>query len=95
MWRQGQVPQNFKDDTIVHLCKKKTNCQLRDNHRGIFLLKIAWKVFVLTPLKRLTNHLEQGHLPESQCGLSRHRGTSNMIFAARQLQENHAEIQLF
>nr|VZI30785.1 unnamed protein product [Spirometra erinaceieuropaei] len=38
-------------------------------------------------LNRLNNHLEQGLLPESQCGFRRHRGTKEMIFATRQLQE--------
>ncbi|BHF78396.1 hypothetical protein SprV_0602150900 [Sparganum proliferum] len=32
MWRQGEVPQDFKDATIVHLYKRKGNRQLRDNH---------------------------------------------------------------
>nr|VZI46624.1 unnamed protein product [Spirometra erinaceieuropaei] len=29
MWRQGEVPQDFKDATIVHLYKRKGNRQLR------------------------------------------------------------------
>nr|VZI28117.1 unnamed protein product [Spirometra erinaceieuropaei] len=35
MWRQGEVPQDFKDATIVHLYKRKGNRQVCDNHRGI------------------------------------------------------------
>ena len=35
----------------------------------------------------LTDHLNQGLLPESQCGFRKKRGTIDMIFAARQLQE--------
>ncbi|BHF84965.1 hypothetical protein SprV_1002812000 [Sparganum proliferum] len=35
MWRQGEVPQDFKDATIVHLYKRKGNRQICDNHRGI------------------------------------------------------------
>ncbi|VDM06301.1 unnamed protein product [Schistocephalus solidus] len=42
-------------------------------------------------LNRLNGHLEQGLLPESQCGFRRHRGTTDMIFAARQLQEKYQE----
>ncbi|BHF64276.1 hypothetical protein SprV_0200727800 [Sparganum proliferum] len=34
-----------------------------------------------------TPHLEQGLLPESQCGLRGHRGTTDVIFAACQLQK--------
>nr|VZI38811.1 unnamed protein product [Spirometra erinaceieuropaei] len=41
MRRQGEVLQDFKDATIVHLYKRKGNRQVCDNHRGISLLNIA------------------------------------------------------
>ncbi|BHF76059.1 hypothetical protein SprV_0501915700 [Sparganum proliferum] len=95
MWRQGEVPQDFKDATIVHLYKRKGNRQVCDNHRGISLLNIAGKIFVRIHLNRLNNLLEQGLLPESQCGFRRHRGTTDMIFAARQLQEKCQEMRTY
>nr|VZI50585.1 unnamed protein product [Spirometra erinaceieuropaei] len=85
MWLQGEVPHDFKDATIVHLYKRKGNRQDCDNHRGISLLNIAGKIFARILLNRLNNHLEEGLLPESQCGFRCHRGTTDMIFAARQL----------
>ena len=42
-------------------------------------------------LNRLIDHLEQGLLPESECGFRKERGTTDMIFAARQLQEKCQE----
>nr|VZI12169.1 unnamed protein product [Spirometra erinaceieuropaei] len=93
MWRQGEVPQDFKDATIVHLYKRKGNRQICDNHRGISRLNIAGKIFARILLNRLNNHLEQGLLPESRCGFHRHRGTTDMIFAARQLQEKCQEMR--
>ncbi|VDL94379.1 unnamed protein product [Schistocephalus solidus] len=93
MWRQGQVPQEFKDATIVHLYKQKGNRQLWDSHRGISLLNLAGKMFARILLNRLNGHLEQGLFPESQCGFRRHRGTSDMSFAARQLKENCQEMR--
>ncbi|BHF76423.1 hypothetical protein SprV_0501952100 [Sparganum proliferum] len=93
MWRQGEVPQDFKDATIVHLYKRKSNRQVCDNHRGISLLNIAGKIFAGILLNRLNNHLEQGLLPESQCGFCRYRGTTDMIFVARQLQEKCQEMR--
>nr|VZI14696.1 unnamed protein product [Spirometra erinaceieuropaei] len=93
IWRQGEVPQDFKDATIVHLYKRKGNRQVCDNHRGISLLNIAGKIFARILLNRLNNHLEQGLLPESQCGFRCHRGTTDMIFAARQLQEKCQEMR--
>ncbi|BHF76209.1 hypothetical protein SprV_0501930700 [Sparganum proliferum] len=93
MWRQSEVPQDFKDATIAHLYKRKGNRQICDNHRGISLLNIAGKIFARILLNRPNNHLEQGLLPESQCGFRRHRGTTDMIFAARQLQEKCQEMR--
>ncbi|VDM05326.1 unnamed protein product [Schistocephalus solidus] len=41
----------------------------------------------------MKGHLEQGLLPESQFGIRRHRETTDMIFAARQLQEKCQEMR--
>ncbi|VDL89476.1 unnamed protein product [Schistocephalus solidus] len=94
LWRKDCSPKAnaSSDATIVHLYKKKGNRQLCDNHRGISLLNIAGKIFVRILLNRLNAHLEQGLLPESQCGFRRHSGTIDMIFAARQLQEKCQEM---
>ena len=91
MWKQNKVPQDFKDATIIHLYKRKGNRHSCDNHRGISLLCIAGKVLARILLNRLTAHLDQGLLPESQCGFRKERGTIDMIFAARQMQEKCQE----
>ena len=65
MWSKEQLPQEFRDATIVHIYKRKGNRQSCDNHRGISLLSIAGKILARVLLNRL---LEQGILPESQCG---------------------------
>ncbi|BHF72388.1 hypothetical protein SprV_0401545300 [Sparganum proliferum] len=70
MWRKGEVPQNFKDATIVHLYKRKGNRQICDNHQGTFLLNIAGKIFARILLSRLNHHLEQGLLPDPVWPLS-------------------------
>ena len=57
------------------------------NHRRFYLLSIADKILPGILLNRLIQYFEQGLLPESQCGFRSERGTTNMIFAARQLQE--------
>ncbi|BHF61014.1 hypothetical protein SprV_0100398400 [Sparganum proliferum] len=94
VWRQGEVPQDFKDTTIIHLHKRKGNHRICYNDRGISLLNTARKIFALILLNCLKNHLEQGLLPESRCGFRRHRGTIHMIFAARQLQEKCQEMRI-
>ena len=92
MWRKEAIPQEFKDATIIHLFKRKGNPQVCDNHRGISLLSVAGKILVRVLLNRLNEHLEQsGLLLESQCGFRKDRGTIDMIFTARQLQEKCEE----
>ena len=91
MWNQEHLSQELKHATIVHIYKRKGNRQSCDNHRGISLLSIAGKILARVLLNRLLDHLEQGLLPESQCGFRAGRGTSDMIFAARQLQEKCME----
>ena len=82
----------FKDALIIHLFKRNGTRQLCDNHRGISLLSIAGKVLARVLLYRLNEHFEQSGLqPESQCGFKKDRGTVDMIFAARQLQEKCQE----
>ena len=59
---------------------------------GISLLSIAGKILARVLLNRLNEHLERsGLLPESQCGFRKNRGTIDMIFTARQLQEKCQE----
>uniref|UniRef100_A0A8C7Z6H7 Reverse transcriptase domain-containing protein n=1 Tax=Oryzias sinensis TaxID=183150 RepID=A0A8C7Z6H7_9TELE len=91
IWQTETVPQDFKDASIIHLYKRKGNRQACDNHRGISLLSIAGKILAKLLLNRLTAHLDQGLLPESQCGFRKKRGTIDMVFAARQLQEKCQE----
>ena len=92
MWRKEAIHQEFKDATIIHLFKREGNPQVCDNHRGISLLSIAGKILARVLLNRLNEHLEQsGLLPESQCGFRKNRGTIDMIFTARQLQEKCQE----
>ncbi|BHF72884.1 hypothetical protein SprV_0401595500 [Sparganum proliferum] len=63
-----------------------------DNYRDISLLNIVGKVFARILLNRLSGHLEQGLLSESQCSFRRRRGTTGMIFAARQQQVKWQEM---
>ncbi|BHF85746.1 hypothetical protein SprV_1002891800 [Sparganum proliferum] len=93
MWRQGEVPQAFKGATIVHLYKRKGNRQVCDNHRGNSLLHIVGKIFACILHNCLNNHLEQGLLPERQWDIRRHRGTTDMIFAAGKLHEKCQEMR--
>ena len=88
VWEDGEVPQDFKDATIVHLYKNKGDRMTCDNHRGIALLNIAGKIFARLLLNRLIKHADDiGVVPESQCGFRANRGTVDMSFALQQIQE--------
>ena len=55
-------------------------------------MSIAGKIIAWVLLNLLKELLEQsGLLPESQCGCRKDRGTIDMIFTARQLQEECQE----
>ena len=79
--------------TIIQGCihnphKRKGNPQDCDNHRGISLLSIAGKILAKILLNHLNVHLDRKRLIlESQCGFRKDRGTIDMIFTERQLQE--------
>ena len=89
---KGGYPTRLQGCYIIHLYKRKGNPQICDNHRGISLLSIAWKILAKILLNRLNAHLDQaGLIPESQCGFRKDRGTIDMIFTARQLQEKCQE----
>ena len=92
MWRKEAIPQDFKYASIIHLYNRKGNPQVCDNHRGISLLSIAGKILAKIRLNRLNAHLDKaGLIAESQCGFRKDRGTIDMIFTARQLQEKCQE----
>ena len=85
VWTYVALPPELKDAMIVNLFKKgdKAIC---GNYRGISLLSIAGKIITRILNKRL-KRLAEKILPESQCGFRPFRGTTDMIFTARQLQE--------
>jgi len=59
-----------------------------DNHRGISLLSVPGKILARVILNRLTKDVtDRDILLESQCGFRAGRGTMDMIFTAKQLQE--------
>jgi len=92
IWDQESVPQEFKDALIVHIFKRNGDRACCDDHRGISLLSITGKVLARVLLNRLSAHvLLQDLLPESQCGFRAGRGTADMIFTARQIQEKCRE----
>ena len=89
VWRSGVVPQDWIDAELVPLCKKGDRMRC-DNYRGISLLKALGKVLSLILLERLKKIIEP-QLLEAQCGFREGRGTTDQIWAIRQLVEKSLE----
>ncbi|XP_063598682.1 uncharacterized protein LOC134775152 [Penaeus indicus] len=90
-WANGKLPQDFRDANIIHLYKNKGDRSSCDNHRRISLLSIAGKILARTLLNRITKHILDDMVSESQCGFRKQRGTVDMVFAIRQIQEKCVE----
>ena len=91
IWDKEDVPQQFKDANIVTIWKRKGSKSDCSNYRGISLLAIAGKILGRVLLNRLTRSIIEPILTESQCGFRANRGTTDMVFSARQLQEKCRE----
>ncbi|XP_076062421.1 uncharacterized protein LOC143037754 [Oratosquilla oratoria] len=91
IWETKTLPSDYPNANIITIFKKgdRENCS---NYRGISLLSIASKIFARILLDRLFI-LAEDELPESQRVFLPSRGTIDMIFCARQLQEKSLEQQ--
>ena len=85
------MPKTWKDARIITLFKNKGDRTDCNNSRGIFLLSIAGKILARIMLSRIVKCISEPILPESQCGFRKDRGTVDMIFALRQIQEKCIE----
>ncbi|GFS13568.1 RNA-directed DNA polymerase from mobile element jockey-like protein [Elysia marginata] len=90
-WEQGNLPQDLRDAVVITLYKNKGEKSDCSNYRGITLLSIAGKVLARILLNRLVSTIAEENLPESQCGFRSNRGTTDMVFVLRQLEEKCRE----
>ena len=93
-WINVTLSSDLRNAVVIALYKnkgEKTDCS---NYHGITLLSIAGKILARILLNRLTPTIAEAHLPESQCGFRTQRGTSDMVFVLRQLQEKCREQNL-
>ena len=90
-WEGIPIPQDWVDGILVSLYKGKGVKSECDNYRGITLLESVGKVLARLLLNRLMKHVCPLVIPESQCGFRSGRGTVDMIFSVKQLQEKCIE----
>ena len=87
IWREGKVPQQWKEValTVLHQKGDKTEC---GNYHGISLMSHAGKVLLKVAARRVSAYcVAKRLLPEEQCGFRPYRSTTDMLFEACRLQE--------
>ena len=89
VWKTRQVPQEWKNATLITIHKKKDR-RVCDNYRGVSLLSVPGKVLTLILLERLQVIIES-QLMEAQCGFGKGRGTIDQIWVVGQVVERAAE----
>ena len=85
VWEKDEVPKDWRDAIMIPLYK------VCGNYRGITLLSSAGKILAGILLSRLNAEIVKTILPELQCGFRQNRGTTDIIFTARQIQEKCPE----
>lgn len=90
-WEQGKLPHDLKDAVIITLYKNKGEKSDCSNYPSITLLSVAGKILARVLLNRLVSAIAEDHLPETQCGFRANRGTTDMVFVLRQIQEKCRE----
>ena len=93
-WGGTPIPQDWINGILVSLFKCKGEKSICDNFRGITLLESVGKVLARLLLTRLSEDICPAVIPESQSGFRSGRGTVDMIFAVRQVQEKCIEQQM-
>ena len=76
---------------IVAIFKNKGSRKECGNYRGISLLSITGKALTTIMQNRLSTEVVETNVSESQNGFRKNRGTVDMIFAARHIQEKCIE----
>jgi hypothetical protein len=84
-WRSGRAPAAWKRALLVPIHKKGSRLA-SDNYRGVTLLEICGKVYILVIHRRTYQHLSNQML-DCQQGFRPNRGTGDALFSLRRLEE--------
>ena len=83
---ENRIPSEWQESHIVSVYKGKGDVLNRSNYRGLKLIDQVMKVF-----ERVVEGFigQRVVINDMQCGFMQGRGTTDVIFIFRQLQENH------
>lgn len=88
VFREERIPEEWRDSVIVPIYKEKGDIQDCNNCRGIKLMSHTMKICEKMIDKRLRS---ETIVSEKQFGFMPGRGTTDAIFALRQLVEKYLE----
>ena len=86
IWTKGEVPNDWKEATVVSIYKGKGADTDPANYRPISLLNTIYKIFAAMLQTRLAKHHDQ-HLRKTQYGFRAHRGTQSPLHILRRSME--------
>ena len=84
VWESGKAPVEWKRALLVALYKGKGERKVRDSYRGISLLSIPGKVYVLVILAKISSHID-AQLLDNQSAFRKGRGLTDALFTIRQV----------
>ena len=87
---QEKMPEEWRNSVIVPIFKEKGDIQDCGNYRGIKMISHTMTIWERIIDRRLR---EETSIGEEQFGFMPGRGTTDAIFAARQVIEKHREMQ--
>ena len=90
IFEQEKMPEEWRDSVIIPIFKQKGDIQDCENYRGIKMISRTMKIWEIIIDRRLREETSVG---EEQFGFMLGRGTTDAIFAARQVMEKHREMQ--
>ena len=90
IFEQEKMPEEWRDSVIVPIFKEKGDIQDCGNYRGIKMISHTMKIWERVIDRRLR---EETTIGEEQFSFMPGRGTTDAIFAARQVIEKHREMQ--
>ena len=90
IFEQEKMPEEWRDSVIVSICKEKGVIHDCGNYKGIKMISHNMKIWEIIIDRRLR---EETSIGEEQFGFMLGRGTTDAIFAARQVIEKHREMQ--
>ena len=90
IYEQEKIPTEWRDSVIIPIYKEKGDIQDCGNYRGIKLMSHTMKIWEWIIDRRLR---EETTIGDEQFGFMPGRGTTDAIFAVRQLMEKHREKQ--